>query len=71
MGRDNPVGPHYAGQPVILIHVMVADRAACADITVSNGGLNGTLHPGVPRVMCPGCVLAVREINPAKAAADE
>ena len=60
--NERPVGPAYAGQPVILIHVMIAARAACADTPVSNAGLNGNLHPDVPRVMCPGCVLTVRAI---------
>lgn len=60
MPTDKPAGPAYAGQPVILIHVLTAGRAACADSPVSNAGLNGNLHPSVPRVMCPGCVLTVQ-----------
>jgi len=60
---ERPAGPAYAGQPVILIHVMIAALAACADTPVSNAGLNGSLHPDVPRVMCPGCALTVQGLG--------
>jgi len=61
--NERPVGPAYAGQPVILIHVMIAARAACADSPVSNAGLNGDLWPNIPRIICPGCALTVQGLT--------
>lgn len=60
---ERPIGPAYAGQPVILVHVMTGDRAACADTKVSNMGMRADWHPDVPRVMCPGCTLTVGRLT--------
>lgn len=54
----------YSGQPVILVH-MILDAgtrfAACAPIIVEY--VTNHMYPDVPRVACPGCLLALREAN--------
>jgi len=51
----------YLGQPVILIHLVMdagTRMAACAPIIVEYTPYN--MYPDVPRVACPGCLLAAR-----------
>ena len=54
----------YTGQPVILVHAVLdagTRVAACAPIIVDYPSSDPHLYPGVPRVPCPGCLLALRK----------
>lgn len=52
----------YLGSPVILVHAVLdasTRMAACAPVIVDYPSAH--MHPDVPRVPCPGCLLALRK----------